>query len=606
MTRTLLLLAALLATLVALPGCGGGDAIRIGAKPFVEQEILAKSIEAMLAQEGITTRPTYHCDDTFDCERALQTGLVDVMVEYSGTAYNLLGESPPEQAPIERLDELYEPLGIRWLAPLGFDNGYVWLVSSRRADTDELARMSDLAKIEDPLRVAVPSEFLRRPRDGLAATGRRYGMSLHPEPLVLADPYERLRAVISGRADAAVVYGTDPATEDLGLTALTDDLAFLPEYAATIVVRTDALDQTPGLAETLGKLEGTLDAGAMRKLNHAVAADGESPGAVAQRFLESAGLSEEESSPASRRTRMTIATGDPSLRETFGPSVLMGVRSVFPGRAVRLEDARRGAADAVANGHARFGIVGVESFFRTDRRGRLVRRDDLQALAVLGQRMLHLVVKGDGDPWSGRVGVVKPRRRESAGAAILAERGVTGAMFDDAKSALAALGQSVDAVLIAAPLRDPQIATALADGARLADVAAAGDSVAARRFSLPYLRPAKIPAGTYRGQDEPVETLSAQVVLAGPSAHAAPGTNAAGPAGALPGGGPPSMEQLEALAAAVGSGEAPDPSVPSAFTLGAPMADRGDTSVMDTVLNLLVIAFCAWLVVIVGAPTREA
>ena len=605
MTRVLALWSALVAFVLALPGCGGGDAIRIGAKPFVEQEILAKSIELLVNQEGITTRPTYHCDDTFDCERALQTGLVDVMVEYSGTAYNLLGETPPEQAPIERLDELYAPLGIRWLAPLGFDNGYVWLVSSRRAGTDGLAKMSDLAKVEDPLRVAVPSEFLRRPRDGLAATGRRYGMTLDPEALVLADPYERLRAVISGRADVAVVYGTDPASEDLGLTPLADDLSFLPDYAATVVVRTDALDGTPGLAETLAKLEGTLDVAAMRKLNHAVAADGDSPGAVAQQFLESTGLAEEQSSRASRRTRMTIATDENGLRETFGPAVLMGVRSVFPGRAVRLEDARRGAADAVANGKARFGIVGVESFFRTDRRGRLVRRDDLQALAVLGQRMLHLVVVGDGDPWAGRIGTVRIGRRASAGAAMLADRGVTGAVFDDTKSALAALGQSVDAVLVAAPLRDPQITAALADGARLADVTAADASVAERRFSLPYLRPAKIPAGTYREQTEPVETLSAQVVLAGPSANAAPGTNAAGPAGALPGGGPPSLEQLEALAAAIGSGEAPDPSVPSAFTLGAPTEDRGDTSVLDTLLNLFVIAFCAWLVVIVGAPTRQ-
>jgi hypothetical protein len=37
-----------------------------------------------------------------------------------------------------------------------------------------------------------------------------------------------------------------------------------------------------------------------------------------------------------------------------------------------------------------------------------------------------------------------------------------------------------------------------------------------RQFRYPFLRPARIPAGTYTGVDSPVDTIASQLVLAGP------------------------------------------------------------------------------------------
>ncbi|MEM6996846.1 MAG: glycine betaine ABC transporter substrate-binding protein, partial [Myxococcota bacterium] len=395
--RRFVLFVAAVVTLAS--GCGE-DGIRIGAKPFVEQEILAEVLQGLLEEQGIATRPTYRCDDTFDCQRALGSGHVDLMVEYTGTAFNLLGEVPPDEGQLERLDTLFEPLGVRWLSPLGFDNGYVWLVPSRRAETDGLRAMTDLAKVSS-LRVAVPPEFLQRPRDGLAATAARYGMHLAAEPIVALDPAERLQAVVTGRADVVVAYETDPSAGELGLVPLADDLGFLPRYQATVVARSEALKRQPELGPALASLGGAIDAAQMRAMNQAVAVEGASRTATAHALLQARGIVDTTSERAANRTRLRIAVDDAVLRESFGPRVLMGARSVFVDRTARLETIRGKAADAVANGRARFGIVGVESFFVRDGAGRLTRRRDLQAVAALGQRVLHLLSRSDADPWAG-------------------------------------------------------------------------------------------------------------------------------------------------------------------------------------------------------------
>ena len=56
------------------------------------------------------------------------------MVEYSGTALAFVGgPAPDRQDPIAQVRRLYEPLGLTWLDPLGFDNGYRLLVLVDRA-----------------------------------------------------------------------------------------------------------------------------------------------------------------------------------------------------------------------------------------------------------------------------------------------------------------------------------------------------------------------------------------------------------------------------------------------------------------------------------------
>jgi len=167
----------------------------------------------------------------------------------------------------------------------------------------------------------------------------------------------------------------------------------------------------------------------------------------------------------------------------------------------------------------------------------------------------------------------------------------------------AARGGQVDAALVLASPGDGALKGALAgatDGLELVDVPPPGGT------DLAWLRPARIPANTYPGQRAGVDTLSAQVVLAGATAQA----NAlvsGGPAAALPSAGKPlTAAEAEALAEAVGTLELPDPVLPAAAAPpAAAEASAINEAALDTALNVLVLLFLGWLVTLCIAPVSE-
>jgi hypothetical protein len=74
-------------------------------------------------------------------------------------------------------------------------------------------------------------------------------------------------------------------------------------------------------------------------------------------------------------------------------------------------------------------------------------------------------------------------------------------------------GREVDALVLVVERGHAWLANLLRGGGyRLVDVAAFKGNSPALRY--PFLRPAKIPSGTYPGQVEPLDTLAAQMVLA--------------------------------------------------------------------------------------------
>ena len=129
---------------------------------------------------------------------------------------------------------------------------------------------------------------------------------------------------------------------------------------------------------------------------------------------------------------------------------------------------------------------------------------------------------------------------------------------------------------------------------------------------FPFLRLAQIPAASYDGQAQPVETVSAQVVLAGPAPAARDQLGETGP-GYIPGvvqslplPVPPSVTL--ALAEALGSGERVDPKIPTAAAL-APQrpAPPPPITVAPTVslTNLLAILFIAYMLYLFVREERQ-
>ena len=590
--------------LLVLASCSERNGVRAGIKPFAEQEILAETIDGLLVDRGIATRPPYRCRDTFDCARALQEGRVDFIVEYTGTALHFLGEEIPEATDERQLfaamNRLYEPIGAEWIGPLGFDNGYVWLVESRRAHAESLTRISDLRAIED-LEVASPPEYLRRPRDGLQATAGRYGLDLAPEPLVMPEPLDRYAALRDGKADVAIGYATDGNLAAYGVATLEDDLEFFPQYAAAIVARDAVLAETPGLEDTLLLLTRRIDKDTMRGMNHAVVIDGDGVQSVAHDFLHASGLVTEESAHH-RRAPVRLALRDGEAKQIYGPAAVAAIRKVFADRPVRVVEARDPWTE-LADGSVQLAILGADDFFGLDRRGRLVRRRHAEAITVLGRRVVHVLVpKGGGTQLAARIGIEKGDRLTEA-LLELVDRKPAGR--DTARALIDRVGGGeLEAAILVAEVGDPQIAEALEAG-RL-ELGSIRDWLGAEAgLELPYLRPSRISETAYPGLVDAVDTFAVQVLLAGAARNDA-NLNASGPAAALPTAGKPlPRPKLEALAQAVGNTEAPDPVLPSMWTLAArPRAEDDPRGAVETALNVFVLAFLVWLFVVVVAPAR--
>jgi hypothetical protein len=164
----------------------------------------------------------------------------------------------------------------------------------------------------------------------------------------------------------------------------------------------------------------------------------------------------------------------------------------------------------------------------------------------------------------------------------------------------------LDGVLLLTEVPDPEVAEALAQYPGLTLRPLAGGLEARRGAAAPYLKPTRIPARSYPGQEAPVETLGSQVVIAGPAPQAGGAARVGGPAAALRTAGLPlSRAEVDALVAATELRELPDPVLPSPWSLGATgerTADRGFREALDTGLNVAVWAFLGWLLVLLLRP----
>lgn len=264
-------LALALASVPAMPASGGrARPIRIGAKSFTEQLVLAELLAATLSPHGATEiHPSLGTTVAFD---ALEAGDLDVYVEYTGTAWTtILGEREPlgreamRRAVTARLARDHR---VHLVASLGFENAYALVVPGASA----ARRISDLGAASG-LRFGGDYELFARPE--WASLERAYGLS--PAETRAMDPSLLYEALASGAVDVIGGYTTDGRIDALGLRALDDDRGAIPPYDAVVLVSDRFARERPDAVAALRALEGRIDAAAMRRANDAVDREGRSP-----------------------------------------------------------------------------------------------------------------------------------------------------------------------------------------------------------------------------------------------------------------------------------------------------------------------------------------
>jgi glycine betaine/choline ABC-type transport system substrate-binding protein len=612
MTRTALHSLAILALSLLLAGCGGDDRpLTIGSKEFGESEILAEMFAALAETRGIPVVRRIGLGDTQVNLEGLKRGDLDIYPEYNGTGLVMLGQPAMADgdAAMERLRPLYEPLGLLWGERLGFANDYGLVMRADRAKELGVSRISDLVPHAPQLRIGIDEDFAERPLDGVQPMANRYGLSFAGETVyVAADRPKLYDLLIDGGADVIEGFTTDGQIADYGLLVLEDDLDFFPVYEAVPLMRADALRRWPALEPALDGLAGKLDAATMRRLNMRVDIDGEAPRAVAQATLVEFGLLASETAADEAPDSLRIAT-PPLLSVEDRARALRAIRRVFAGRQVALTvfDDPLAAVDA---GSARLAILPAPGFFALDEASTATLRPGFEAVGLLGESAVFLVAPAAGPASLADVTAIAtgPDGSVSHGVGRMLVEGLNldAELAPSRDSSAAALQETLssgraDAVLaLGAP--EGAIAEQLAGpGSRVLSLEGWADGANLLRY--PFLRQLRLAGG--------VETLSAQLVLAGPGPAPAEATTIGdqGPGAVFTARAQPlADETVRRLAEALGSRVQIDPILPQAPALApalpeppAAMSPAPDVSVLDAGI----IALLIWLIWLYARPQRR-
>ena len=274
------------------------EPVRIGSKPFTEQYILAEILAQRIAAEtGQATEPLPSLGSTVAFD-ALAAGDLDLYVDYSGTLWATVlqrtGARPDRAALLAEVERaLASEHGVVVAAALGFENTYALALRRERAERLGIRRLSQLGPLTPQLEIGGDYEFFARPewRELVARYGLRFRRQRAMDSALLYS------AAAAGEVDVISAYSTDGRIAAFDLQVLEDDLGVIPPYDAVVLARAGLARERPRVWAAVRTLAGSIDAVAMRRMNHQVDAEGRPPAAVAADF-------------ARRRARGSAATSE--------------------------------------------------------------------------------------------------------------------------------------------------------------------------------------------------------------------------------------------------------------------------------------------------------
>jgi osmoprotectant transport system substrate-binding protein len=234
---------------------------------------------------------------------ALENDEIDMYWEYTATGW-LVHLSQTDTIPDPR--EQYEAVaeqdleenGIRWLEPAPGNDTYAIAVTEQTRRDLGVETISDLARLaeerpEEATLCLNNDDDFRTRFDGLPGLQRAYGFQFPEENLVEMS----LEAVYDATAEAeicnfGVVFTTSGFIREMDLRLLEDDKDFFAVYNPSLTIRQETFEQYPQLREIFVPISERLDTETLRDLNYAVEVEGETPEAVAERWLRENGFIE--------------------------------------------------------------------------------------------------------------------------------------------------------------------------------------------------------------------------------------------------------------------------------------------------------------------------
>lgn len=288
-TRMARLLAAATAAL-ALGAAPALAQVKVGSKNFTEQFVVAEIYAQALEAAGIKVERKINLGGTLIAHKALEERQIDLYPEYTGTMLLAVLKAEPmtdRKAVYDKVKAEYAAKGLVVLNEAPLNNTYNMVVRPETAAQYRLETLSDLAKVSKELTLGAGPEFRDR-KDGLPGLKAKYGIEFK-EDLQMAIGL-RYQALANKQIDVVNGYSTDGMISAMKLKRLDDDKHLWPPYYLAPVVRKDALDANPKLAEVLNSVSAMLNETNMAEMNYKVDGEKMEPRDVARDFLKAKGV----------------------------------------------------------------------------------------------------------------------------------------------------------------------------------------------------------------------------------------------------------------------------------------------------------------------------
>jgi osmoprotectant transport system substrate-binding protein len=282
--------------LVLLTACGGSPAapavptgtIRFASYDFQENQILVEVYAEAARRSGLPVSVQHGIGTREVVAPALQQGVVDVVVDYLGTATLFARPSFPDlpESPEELLRVLTRTLGGRGVLVLDAaraedQNGFA--VTTSFAAENDIGALSELRSLAPFMAFGGPPECPDRPLC-LPGLERVYGLEF-AEVLSMPTRAATVEALLSGDIQIGLLETTDARLAVAPVMLLVDDLGLQPRENVVPMVRASVADRYDDrLIEALNQTSALLTTGDLVQLNRAVELDGLTPEEAAKRW----------------------------------------------------------------------------------------------------------------------------------------------------------------------------------------------------------------------------------------------------------------------------------------------------------------------------------
>jgi osmoprotectant transport system substrate-binding protein len=266
------------------------DTIRFASYDFSENQILAAVYAEAVEQAGLPVSLQPGVGTREVVEPALEQGVVDVVIDYLGTALEFAdrGDGTEPGTPEELHTALRDTLGDRGVVALDAaaaedQNGFA--VSTAFATEHGVTRLSELAPLAGGLAFGGPPECRQRPLC-LPGLEEVYGLDFG-EVQNMPSRAATVEALVAGQIQVGLLETTDARLVQAPVVLLADDRALQPHENVVPLVGQAALDRWGApLQDALNSVSARLTTTDLIQLNRAVESEGLTPEQAAARWWD--------------------------------------------------------------------------------------------------------------------------------------------------------------------------------------------------------------------------------------------------------------------------------------------------------------------------------